>query len=167
MTRIAYCLRSTDPDLECPTGSSAQLGYGQARPVTIDYAAGTLTLETAGSLKAQTVDMRKIPQKVSRKMGGDSVEAFTQIMSHPEPLWFYMDSANLRGILAAPHAAEVMNLGPDGGPINLEIGRVAYQRNAEVAKIIYDGVLDVTFFLDHVITLDLVNERAWIRKNAG
>jgi hypothetical protein len=32
---------------------------------------------------------------------------FTQVMKSPEPLWFYMDSGNLRGVLLAPHAAQL------------------------------------------------------------
>jgi hypothetical protein len=106
--------------------------------------------------------MTEIPLKVTSELDGESVTIFTQVLETPEPLWFYMDSGNLRGILLAPHAAKQVGL-EDGGPLTLQVAGLDYESTGEVMDIIYDGVLDIRFFKAHRIALDLQNSRAWVK----
>ena len=136
----------------------------QDYPVTIDYSAALVTIETPESFQARTRDMAEIPLKVSHELNGEAVTLFTRVLETPEPLWFYLDSGNLRGVLVAPHAAEI--LGVEGeSSLSFQIAGQAYDTTGEVIDIIYDGALDVRFFKTYVIALDLQNSRAWVKRS--
>jgi hypothetical protein len=138
----------------------------QRHLVTINYSAGLVTIEAPDSFHARTRDMIEIPLKVTNELDGEVVAIFTQVLETPEPLWFYMDSGNLRGVLLAPHAAKILGL-EGGGPLTLQIAGQAYDSTGEVMDMIYDGVLDIRFFKAHTIALDLQNSRAWVKPNSS
>lgn len=132
--------------------------------ITIDYAAGAVTVETPESFASRIRDMAEIPLKVTEELDGESVAMFTRVLEKPEPLWFYMDSGNLRGVLVPPYTAKL--LGVDGrGPVTLTIAGKPYRTRTETLDMIYDGALDVRFFKAYVVALDLENSRAWVRKS--
>ncbi len=133
-------------------------------PVTIDYSAGLVTIETPESFLLRTRGMTEIPLKVTSELEGESVTMFTQVLETPEPLWFYLDSGNLRSVLVAPHAAKLLGLEGEA-PLTLQIAGQTYDTTGEVMDMIYDGALDVRFFKAHVIALDLQNSRAWVKRN--
>ncbi|MHA1544092.1 MAG: hypothetical protein ACTSU8_03050 [Alphaproteobacteria bacterium] len=135
----------------------------QDRLITIDYEEGLVTIDTPESFAARTMDMTEIPLKVTNEKNGESVTMFTQVLETPEPLWFCLDSGNLRSVLVAPYAAELLGL-ENNGPLSLQIAGKAYETTGEVMDIIYDGALDVRFFKAHVIALDLKNSRAWVKR---
>lgn len=129
--------------------------------VTIDYSGARLTIEEPDRFRARTREMTEIPLKVTNEKSGEAVTLFTQVLEAPEPLWFYMDSGNLRGVLVAPHAANLLGL--DGhGHVTLHIAGFDYETAGEEMDIIYDGVLDVGFFKAHEVSLNLHDSRAWI-----
>ena len=123
-----------------------------------------MTIETPESFQAHTRDMAEIPLKVSHELDGEAVTMFTQVQKTPVPLWFYMDSGNLRGVLVAPHAAEVLGLKGET-TYNLQIAGQPYETKGEVMNMIYDGALDVRFFMTYVIALDLQTSRAWVKRS--
>ena len=125
-----------------------------------------MTIEAPDSFHAHTRDMTEIPLKVTNELDGEVVAIFTQVLETPEPLWFYMDSGNLRGVLLAPHAAKLFGLEGEG-PLTLQIAGLAYDSTGEVMDMIYDGVLDIRFFKAHKIALDLQNSRAWVKTNSS
>lgn len=138
----------------------------QSQLVTIDYSGGLVVIETPASFRARTRDMTEIPLKVTNELDGEAVSIFTQVLETPEPLWFYMDSGNLRGVLLAPHAAKILGLEGEG-PLTLQIAGLAYDSTGEVMDMIYDGVLDIRFFKAHKIALDLQNSRAWVKPSSS
>lgn len=131
--------------------------------VTIDYSAALVTIETPESFQSRTSGMTEIPLKVSHELNGEAVTMFTQVLETPEPLWFYLDSGNLRGVLVAPHAAEILGLEGESS-LSFQIAGQAYDTTGEVMDMIYDGALDVHFFKAYEITLDLKNSRAWVKR---
>lgn len=131
--------------------------------ITIDYSAGFVTIETPDSFATRTSKMAEIPLKVTTEKNGETVTMFTQVLETPKPLWFYLDSGNLRSVLVAPHAAGLLGL-ENQGPLTLQIAGQSYETTGEVLDIIYDGALDVRFFKAHVIALDLKNSRAWVKR---
>lgn len=137
----------------------------QDQLITIDYSAGLITLETPGSFATRTGEMTEIPLRVTNELDGQGVTMFTKVLETPEPLWFYLDSGNLRSVLIAPHAAALLGLESEG-PLTLRIAGESYETTGEVMEIIYDGALDVRFFKAHFIALDLKNSRAWVRRNS-
>lgn len=136
----------------------------QDQLITIDYLGGLVTVETPESFARRTATMVEIPLKVTSEKNGEVVTMFTKVLEAPEPLWFYLDSGNLRSVLVAPHAAKFLDL-QDKGPLSLLIAGEPYETTGEVMEIIYDGALDIRFFKAHIIALDLKNSRAWISKN--
>ena len=132
--------------------------------VTIDYTGGLVTIETPESFLLRTRGMTEIPLKVTSEQDGGSITMFTRVLDAPEPLWFYLDSGNLRSVLVAPHAADLLGLEGDGS-LTLQIAGQPYETTGEVMDMIYDGALDVRFFKSYVISLDLKNSRAWVQWN--
>ena len=135
----------------------------QDQLITIDYLGGLVTIETPERFATLTAQMIEIPLKVSTEKNGEAVTMFMRVLESPEPLWFYLDSGNLRSVLVAPHAAALLGL-EDNGPLSLQIAGESYETTGEVMDIIYDGALDVRFFKAHVIALDLKNSRAWVKR---
>lgn len=134
--------------------------------ITIDYSQARITIETPKTFAKKTKDMTEIPLQVTTERDGEAVTAFTKVRETPEPLWFYLDSGNLHGVLLAAHAADALGF-KEGVSVSLEIGETLYETPAEVMDIIYDGVLDVEFFKAHVLALDLKNSKAWVKPNQG
>jgi hypothetical protein len=138
----------------------------QNHPITIDYSRGLVTIENPESFNARTRDMTEIPLAVTREKDGEAVTMFVQVQETPEPLWFYMDSGNLRGVLLSDHAAELLGV-EDSGPLTLRIAGLTYDSTGEVMDMIYDGVVDVEFFKAYEISIDLENSRAWMRPGSA
>lgn len=134
--------------------------------ITLDLGGSRLVVESRASLEQRVAGAAELRLREAHQAAGSSLDVFLAIESEPGPLWFELDSGNAGPVLIAPHAAEQLGLDlsgtePRGVTLNLAgYGPVTVQ--AVAREMIYDGLLNASFLEDHVVTLDLRRERAWI-----
>jgi hypothetical protein len=89
------------------------------------------------------------------------------------PLWFLIDSGDMRGVLVSPHAAKMLGL----SEAPADTGGVAVPAvtldpagpsppdtvTATVIQMIHDGAVGRDYIASRVWMLDLASGRAWVR----
>lgn len=137
------------------------------RAITVDLAANRLWIETPASLAVRTKSARELQIRFERQAGGASLDLFVAIEGKHGPLWFELDSGNVAPVLIAPHAFAELGLDPIPSNANRSVklpiaGLGPINCTATSKEMIYDGLLNAQFFLDHIVTIDLAAGRAWV-----
>lgn len=135
--------------------------------LTIDFAKNRLILENKDSLSRRTNDMKPLRIRAARQSGGAALDIFVAVDSPHDTLWLELDSGNAGPVLVSPHAAEQLGLKLNGETTAATLRlspETEYSCTVASKETIYDGVLNATFFQQHIVTLDLKNMRAWLRR---
>jgi hypothetical protein len=135
--------------------------------ITLDLAANRLWIETPESFAARTKGAHELQARVERQAGGLSLDIFIAVQGKHGPLWFELDSGNVAPVLIAPHAFTELGLDPipanGGRTVKLDIAGLGPTDCAATSKeMIYDGLFNAQFFLDHIVTFDLTAGRVWV-----
>jgi hypothetical protein len=139
------------------------------RIVTIDFAGGTLTIETAETAAARTARMTPLPVRLKREVDGLALAVMAVVPSARGKLYFELDSGNGGTILASKPIASLVGLDPaKEGRQRADFPLVGDVRvvsdDALTPDLIMDGNLGMPFLRDWTITLDLKEGRAWLGK---
>ena len=137
--------------------------------LTIDFAKNRLILENKDSLSKRIEEMKSLQIRCARQSGGAALDVFVAVGSPRGTLWLELDSGNAGPVLVSPHAAEQLGLKLNGETTAAKLRlspALEYSCILASKETIYDGVLNATFFQQHVVTLDLRNMRAWVGRNA-
>jgi hypothetical protein len=139
------------------------------RTVTIDFAGGTLTMETAASRAARVATMTPIRVRLKREADGAALAVVTAVPTAKGALWMELDSGNGGTILVSKPVAALVGMDPkqDGKqPAHFTVakGVVADTAEAFSPDMIMDGNLGMPFLRNWVVTFDLKDGRAWIGK---
>jgi hypothetical protein len=153
-------------------GGLVSLASFEGERITIDLPAGQLIRETAASFATRILGAQELRIRPGRQAAGAALDLFVAIDSPRGPLWFELDSGSTVETLIAPHAVALLGLDLPPGerrsaklpihgmpPIDIPV------RLRE--SLIYDGLLSLAFFERFVVTLDLLEMRAWARPGAG
>ena len=138
------------------------------KAITLDQAAGTLTIETARSLALRTKAMKRLPIRVSRECSARCLSVFLGVPTAEGMTWLILDSGAGGVSLIAKDYARVFGLDP-----NAKEQRLKYQIAPDVTvdspvlvtDMIMDGNLGQPFMSQYVMTLDLGQGRLWVAKN--
>lgn len=135
--------------------------------VTFDYIHDQIVIENGESFAARISEMQEVRIRPSRQAGGASLDLMIAIDSSPGPLWFELDSGNTGPVILAPHTAEILGVGFEGDetrqvelPVS-GIGTITVDARLK-SPLIYDGLLNTSFFRTHLVTVDLGSMRAWV-----
>ena len=137
--------------------------------LTIDFAKNRLILEDKESLSKRVKEMKPLRIRAARQSGGAALDVFVAVDSARSTLWLELDSGNAGPVLVSPHAAEQLGLKLNGETTAATLRlspEIEYSCIVASKETIYDGVLNATFFQQHIVTLDLRDMRAWVRRNA-
>lgn len=153
-----------------PLSGIVSLASFAERPLTLDLAAGTITLETRKSLRQLTKDASEGEMRLIVGAGGDEMTVLVNVDAGAEGLWFLLDSANLDAVLVPAASAATLGFAPaetgEAGELPLTLaGMPETSAKARVADIIYDGALNEETLRRYRITLDLPERRIWFREN--
>jgi len=156
-------------DLPPPSGIASLASFAE-RPLTLDLAAGTITLETQRSLRQLTKDASEGEMRLVVGPGGDEMTVLAKVDAGREGLWFLLDSANLDAVLVPAASAAALGFAPAepgaAGELPLTLAGVRTANvKARLADIIYDGTLNEETLRRYKITLDLEERRIWFREN--
>lgn len=135
--------------------------------ITLDFEAGRILFETEHTLSERVSGMTEVPARLTGELDGFGFSAYLQIGAGGLDLLFLLDSANLRPTRIAPHALDLLSakINPESDILELPLAPgLAYQTKYEVVDLIHDGVIDVNFFGQFLVTVDLGSERLWIKK---
>ena len=97
-----------------------------------------------------------------------ALDLFVAIEGKHGLLWFEADSGNVAPVLINPHALPELSLDPipadKARRVKLTLPGLGPDDYVAMTKeMIYDGLLNAQFFLDHVVTIDLESGRVWVR----
>ena len=125
------------------------------RMITLDWKDRLLTVHGSGS--APTVSRARPSVRFATGDTGASLTVLLEVSGSRGPLWFLLDSGNLRGTLIGSHVVRdgLLSIAADTS-IALRLGSGRTARFTTIADAIsYDGVLGTDFLLAEPVTLDL------------
>jgi len=135
------------------------------KAITLDQAAGTLTVETPRSLARRTKGTRELPLRLSRDCSARCLNAFVGVHVSEGMTWLILDSgAGGVSLISKDHAA-LFGLDPAAKEQRLryEVAPgVRVDSPVLVTDLIMDGNLGQPFMSRYRITLDLAGGRLWL-----
>ncbi|HEU5021520.1 MAG TPA: hypothetical protein VFT60_06505 [Bryobacteraceae bacterium] len=137
--------------------------------ITLDQAAGTLTIETPESLAERVKGMKELPLRLARECGGICLDAFVGVPVSEGTAWLTLDSGAGGVSLIAKDFARYFGLDPavKEQRLKFEIAEgVEVDSPVMVTDMIMDGNLGQPFLSRYVVTLDLAAGRLWVKKAA-
>jgi hypothetical protein len=152
-----------------PVEGSLALDAFAGQTITIDFAGGTLTVETPASAAQRVRGATQVPIHLLREIGGRALTAVVDVPTPQGPLRFELDSGNGGTLLVSKIYARLFGLDPDAqgpqkGAISLAPGIVA-QGLVFTPELVIDGNLGMPFLKDWAVTLDLAEGRMWLKRS--
>jgi len=157
-----FDLKSILPAGAPPADGVVSLRSFRAQPVTMDFAKGRVTVETANSLVARTRGARPLMIRVATGPTGAETTVYIAARVGGRRVWLLLDSGNGDPLLVAPHVARMAGLMDGKGEALIQfdgLGPIRFPTSTQ--NMIYDGVLGAPFLEKWVVTLDLGSSRAW------
>jgi hypothetical protein len=152
-----------------PIDGSLALDAFAERTITIDFAGGTLTIETPVSAAERVRGATAVPIHLLREVGGRSLTPVVDVPTVKGTLRFELDSGNGGTLLVSKIYARLFGLdpdapGPQAGAIPL-VPDIAAKGMAFTPDLIIDGNLGMPFLKDWAVTLDLAKGRMWLKRS--
>ncbi len=123
--------------------------------VTLDWPGGRLVVH-APHTSAAALDAGGIPYRAATGPTGRMLTVFAEVAGRRGPLWFLLDSGNLRGTLLDAHIERDSLLASAGESVELHIGqRDPIRVSALTDTLIVDGVLGTDYLQRGSVVLDL------------
>jgi hypothetical protein len=138
------------------------------KAITLNQAAGTLTIETTKSLARRTKAMKELPLRISRECSARCLSVFLGVQTTEGMTWLILDSGAGGVSLIAKDYAKVFGLDPNGKEQRLKFQiapDVTVDSPVLVTEMIMDGNLGQPFMSQYIMTLDLAHGRLWVSKN--
>jgi len=137
------------------------------KAITLDQEAGTLTVETPGSLAGRTKAMRELPLRLARDCSARCLNAFVGVPVAEGMTWLILDSGAGGVSLISKDHAKLFGLDPEGKEQRLRYEAapgVPIDSPVLVKEMIMDGNLGQPFMSRYVITFDLAHGRLWLAR---
>jgi hypothetical protein len=137
------------------------------KAITIDQVAGTLTIETPGSLAKRTKRMKELPIRLDCECCGLAISVFVGVPRKEGMTWLILDSGAGGVSLIAKDFATIFGLDPEKKEQRLKFDiadGISVDSPVLVTDMILDGNLGQPFMSQYIITLDLANSRAWFQR---
>jgi hypothetical protein len=149
-----------------PLAGSLALDAFSGHVVTLNLAAGTLTIESSQSLQARLKGAREIPVRFSREVQGLALTPMIAVDTPKGRLWMELDSGSDAPLIVGKHAAQALGLdaaktGAQDASLKLA-GGPELSAKASLQDLILDGNIGAPVLKDWIITIDLDKQRLWI-----
>jgi hypothetical protein len=137
------------------------------KTITIDFAGGTLHVESPQSAAQRIVGAREIPVRLAREAQGLALAVNVEVPTGHGIVRFELDSGNGGTMLVSKAYAGLFGLdpereGPQPGNIGVAPG-IAAKGLVFVKDMNIDGNLGMPFLKDWIVTLDLAAGRMWLQ----
>ena len=152
-----------------PIAGLLALDVFAGRTITLDFAGGSLYIESPASAARRIAGARELPILMEREAGGHALAVSVQVASAKGPIGLELDSGNGGTLLVSKPYAALLGLDPDvDGPQQAAFD-VAPGIRAKglvfLPDMTIDGNLGMPFLKDWIVTLDLAEGRMWLRPN--
>jgi hypothetical protein len=161
------------PNSDGKLDGSIALDAFDGQALTMDLAGNRLIVETEKSLKTRTKQMKPLTARVSREMGGASLDIFIAAQTPNGRIWMLADTGNTNKMLFTPSAQKQLGINFDGEngtkvikpvKINLiNLGEIEMDSRERV--MIYDGMLNYDLLAKVILTADFRTGKIWGRLN--
>jgi hypothetical protein len=135
------------------------------KAITIDQAAGTLTIETPASLAERVEHMQELPMRLVRDCSARCLNAFVAVPTPSGLTWLILDSGAGGVSLIARDYAEAFGLDSAkkmGQRLRVDVAPgIHVDSPVMIADMIMDGNLGQPFMSQYVLTLDIERGRLW------
>ena len=161
------------PDAKGQLDGSIALDAFDSQALTMDLTGNRLIVETEKSLKKRTRQMKPLTARVSREIGGATLDIFIAAQTPNGRIWMLADTGNTNKMLFTPAAEKQLGINFDDAigekrikpvKINLiNLGEVEMESRERV--MIYDGMLNYDLLAKMILTTDFRTGRIWGRLN--
>lgn len=141
--------------------------------LTIDLTGNLLTVETEKSLKNRIKQMKPLTARLSREIGGATLDIFIAAQTPNGKIWMLADTGNTNKMLFTPSAQKQLGINFDDAvgekrikpvKINLiNLGEVEMESRSR--EMIYDGMLNYDLLARMVLTADFRTGKVWGKLN--
>jgi len=139
--------------------------------VTLDLKGDSLLVENEKSFKKRIADMKPLESRLSREIGGATLDVFGAVNSPNGKMWFLVDTGNTNRLLIAPSAQKQLGINFDGvdnkkiiKPVKLGIiGLGEVEAESRDRDMIYDGVFSYDLISRMLWTMNLKTGEVWAR----
>lgn len=139
------------------------------KAITIDQAAGTLTIETPSSLAERVAGMAELPMRLVRDCSARCLNAFVAVPTPKGLTWLILDSGAGGVSLIARDYANAFGLDSAkkmGQQLRVDIAPgVSVDSPVMIADMIMDGNLGQPFMSRYVLSMDIAHGRLWAGRN--
>jgi predicted aspartyl protease len=159
------------PDAKKQLDGSIALDTFDQRIVTLDLKGERLWVESGKSFKKRIDGMKPVQSRLSREIGGATLDIFVAVSSPNGKMWFLLDTGNTNKLCIAPSAQRQLGIdfnGADGKkiikPVKIDIiGLGAIEAEARNRDMIYDGMLSYDIISRMLWTINLQTGEAWTK----
>ncbi|HVE57199.1 MAG TPA: aspartyl protease family protein [Pyrinomonadaceae bacterium] len=161
------------PNSDGKLDGSIALDAFDGQTLTIDLAGNRIIVETEKSLKTRTKQLKPLTARVSREMGGASLDIFIAAQTPNGRIWMLADTGNTNKMLFTPSAQKQLGINFDDAvgekrvkpvKINLiNLGEVEMESRERV--MIYDGMLNYDLLAKMILTADFRTGKIWGKLN--
>lgn len=156
-----------------PLGGIISLQTFENYPITLDLANKRLIVETEKSLKERIADMKPLQSRLSRQVGGATVDVFVAANTPNGRIWLELDTGNTGPVFLARHAIEQLGVNLDAAnksrltkPVKYDFpGLGTTEAASRERDIIYDGQLNFDTIIKWLVTIDLRTGKVWVKPN--
>ena len=143
------------------------LNLFEGRTITMDFAAGVVTVESEESAAERVAAMRPLPIRLKREVDGLALAVMAEVPTAGGKLLFELDSGNGGTILVSKPVAELVGMDPTNeGKQKADFAVLGDIRattdDAFTPDMIMDGNLGMPFLRNWVVTVDLKEGKAWL-----
>jgi hypothetical protein len=161
------------PNAAAPIEGSIALDAFENQVVTLDLKGNHLWIENEKSFKQRISGMKPLRSRLSREIGGATLDVFVAANSPKGKVWMLLDTGNTNKMLFAPSAQEQLGLdfnGPDNKkiikPVKLDIiGLGEVEAEGRERDMIYDGMLNYDTIAKMLFTINLRTGEMWAKLN--
>ena len=164
-------LSSSLPPNWPPVAGVLALDAFAEQPVTIDFAAGRIVLESAASLAHRVAERPSLQVRLVRHADDRTLDVYVAVRAGEGLCWLELDSGNTGPAVLAPATAAALGADADAmrsqaGPVAFDLsGAGAVTTPAVVKDLVIDGNLGLAFLEGRTLTFDLGAERAWVARS--
>jgi hypothetical protein len=161
------------PDAKGQLDGSIALDAFDGNILTMDLTGNRLIVETEKSLKERTKQMKPLTARLSREIGGATLDIFIAAQTPNGKIWMLADTGNTNKMLFTPSAQKQLGINFDDAvgekkikpvKINLiNLGEIEMDSRERV--MIYDGMLNYDLLARMVLTADFRTGKIWGKLN--
>lgn len=156
------------PGTTVPDGTLA-LDVFADKVITVDVAGNRMIVEDENTLPARIEGATELPVIVTREVL--AADVYVGWDAPEGRLWFILDSGAGGVLLISKDHAALLGLDPAAEgpqPLRFDLAPgVPVEGLAVTPEMMLYGNLGMPFMKDYVLTIDMPNQRLWVRRNAG